>query len=82
MHCGLTAERRAHSAWRLITGADSQQSAELSMGHRVNTNLSLYALCSLLFASEHFPHHNLEEHTETRSALCAVRRAITIDALD
>jgi hypothetical protein len=52
------------------------------MGHRVNTNLSLSALCSLLFASEHFPHHNLEEHTETRSALCAVRRAITIDALD
>ena len=51
------------------------------MGHRVNTTLSLYALCSLLFASEHFPHHNLEEHTETRCAPCGVRRAITIDAL-
>jgi hypothetical protein len=32
--------------------------------------------------SQYFTYNNLPEHTKTRSALCAVPFAITIDALD
>jgi hypothetical protein len=54
MHYGLAAQRRAHSAWRRVSGTGSQ----------------------------YFTYHNLPEHTKTRSALCALPFAITIDALD